>query len=155
MDLRLLMAVLVIVLLLAPSSHAADASPDRSAYHLDAPIDFRLLPNGLLLVLYADPSSDTCTHATLHRVQAALPAPGESLFSSGGMTTLYVGNGADGSVTYAVNAQPLFYGDHLAGDGSPARLWEDAQEDGLNGNEILVAGGFFNDEVLLVADLAP
>ncbi|TAJ09105.1 MAG: hypothetical protein EPO61_07060 [Nitrospirae bacterium] len=148
-----IMAVLV-TLMQAPSLRADETVPDPAAYSLDTTTEIRILPNSLLLIIYADRQTGRSTYATLHRVYAVMPAPADSDFSALGVSvTLYTTGGAEGLVTYAVGTYPLFYGDRLADDGFPDRLWEDPLEDGLNGNEVSLADGFRPADHLQVADL--
>lgn len=148
-----IMAVLV-TLMQAPPLRANETVPDPAAYSLDDTTEIRILPNSLLLIIYADRQTGLSTHATLHRVYAVMPAPADPDFSRlGAAVTLYTTGGAEGPVTYAVGTYPLFYGDRLADDGFPDRLWEDPLEDGLNGNEVSLAEGVRPSDHVQVADL--
>lgn len=132
-----LTVVLLLIVIHTPSVATCETTPDPRAFVLEAVDDVQWLPNGLLLVTYRDPHSGRPSHATLHHVLAVLPVPAEAAFASSRVgITLFTTNGADSGVTYAVMTHPLFYGDQLASDGFPQRLWEDPDEDGLNGNEI-------------------
>lgn len=134
--------VLVVTALIASPGFASQSQPDPSDFAAETALEIRLLPNSLLLVVHGQEGQDFGRHATLHRVYATLPAPADPGFSIQGVAlTLYTAGGADGAVTYAVGTYALFYGDHLQEDGFPARLWEDPQEDGLNGNEIILEDG--------------
>lgn len=129
--------VLLLILIQTPSVAACGTVPDPRAFDLETVDDVQWLPNGLLLITYRDIQSGRASHATIHHVLASLPIPAEAVFTSGaGGVTLFTINGADSGVTYAVMSHALFYGDTLASDGFPQRLWEDPDEDGLNGNEI-------------------
>lgn len=138
---RLLVVTMAVAgtLLLAPSLRASETPPDASAYAPETALEIHLLPNSLLLIVHGDPGTEFASHATLHRVYATLPYPADPAFAIQGIPlTLYTTGGQDGAVTYAVGMNPLYYGDHLAEDGFPARIWEDPLEDGLNGNEVFI-----------------
>lgn len=149
------MVLLVVLLMPAPPLRACETNPDPAAFRLEATADFQLLANDLLLVTYTDQHTGLPTHATLHRIEAIVQAEEVRDFTPGAVpVTLYTSDRTDGAVTYAAHAHPLFYGGELDGDGFPTRLWEDPQEDGLNGNEIALAGQSKSDVSRLFDELA-
>lgn len=148
-------ALLVGILMPAPPLRACETDPDPAAFRFDATADFQLLANDLLLVTYADSRTGLPTHATLHRIEAVLSGEVARDFSPGTVpVTLYTSHRSDGTVTYAAHAHPLFYGRDLDGDGFPTKLWEDPQEDGLNGNEVALDEGAAPVVPRLFAELA-
>lgn len=131
------MAVAAVVLSASPLL-ASQTQPDPADFALETALEIRVLPNSLLLVVYADPGKDVGHHATLHRVYATLPAPADPSYAASDEVALTLYTTSDGSVSYVVGTNALFYGDQLEDDGFPGRIWEDPMEDGLNGNEIFI-----------------
>ncbi len=128
---------ILLVMLPLPALPACGDTPDPVAYRFASTSSIKLLPNGLLMAMYDDPSTARPTHVTLHRTHAILSPQADSLFTPvSTLVTLYSSDWTAGSVTYVVNTHPLFYGTALADDGMPTRLWQDVHEDGLNGNEV-------------------
>jgi hypothetical protein len=149
MERRLAIVMALAALLFATPLLASQAQPDPSDFALEATLDIRLLPNSLLLVVYADPGKEVGQRATLHRVYAILPAPSEPSYPAEDDVALTLYTTGDGSVSYVAGTHALFYGDQLEDDGFPGRIWEDPLEDGLNGNEI-----FIDRDVFLFSGLA-
>ncbi|MEW6542290.1 MAG: hypothetical protein AB1411_01620 [Nitrospirota bacterium] len=139
MHFLLLLILLLVLLQPTPSLYACQSVPDPDAFLLGSTADIQILPNGLLMVSYADPLTGRVTHVTLHRVLATLPASPDDVFAQDSVPViLYQSERTGGGLVYAVSANPLYFGTDPAGDGFPARLWEDALEDGLNGNEVYI-----------------
>lgn len=140
---RLAIVVALAVVLFASPLRASQTQPDPSDFALETTLEIRLLPNSLLLVVYADPGKEVGQRATLHRVYAILPAPAEPSYPAEDDVALTLYTTSDGSVSYVAGTHALFYGDQLEEDGFPGRIWEDPLEDGLNGNEIFIDRDFF------------
>lgn len=139
MHFLLILILLLVLLHPTPSPAACRSVPDPDAFLPGVAADIQILPNGLLMVSYADPSTDQVAHVTLHRVLAILSASPDDDFTEGSLPLfLYQSDWTGGGMVYVVSANPLFFGTDLADDGFPKRLWEDTLEDGLNGNEVFI-----------------
>lgn len=112
--------------------------PERAYFRWAMVEDANPLPNGLMWVGYREHDQSVVTHASLHRVVRVLP--GSEVTLSDGESerlTLLVSDGTLGLLSYVIVTKPLFYGTDLDEIGMPRQLWLDAEEDGINGNEIV------------------
>lgn len=137
--LALMTAILVALWQPTPLNAACLHDHDPNHFRLDATINFQVLPNGLLMVFYGDAATSLPSHVTLHRILATQWHMSETYTGGAAPVTLYQSERTSGGLVYVAKAHPLFFGTNLADDGFPMCLWADPQEDGLNGNEVLLS----------------
>lgn len=112
--------------------------PDQAYFRWAMVEDANPLPNGLMWVGYRDQDQGLPTHASLHRVVRVLSGADVTLPDDElGRFTLLVLDGTLEPLSYVIMTRPLYYGTDLDEIGLPRQLWLDAEEDGINGNEIV------------------
>ena len=119
--------------------YACERGPDAAAFAWLLADDANPQPSGMMLVGYRDETLGHITHVTFHRVARTLPGrqpdlPAEEI----GRYTVLFSDGTLGPLTYVIFTQALYYGTDLDTTGLPRRVWFDSEEDGVNGNELLV-----------------
>ena len=119
--------------------HACERGPDGAAFAWMLVDDANPQPSGMMLVGYRDDALGAITHVSYHRVARTLPGrqpdlPDEEI----GRYTVLFSDGTLGPLTYVIFTQALYYGTDLDTTGLPRRVWFDSEEDGVNGNELLV-----------------
>jgi hypothetical protein len=131
------------ILLLFPWSDRAGGecviAPNEPAFAWHLVEDAEPLPDGLILVVYRPVEGGSAVHVTLHRVVYVLPGkPNPIPEVEASRHAMLIIDGPVGTQTYIADRDPLYYGSDPDSDGMPRRVWIDAEEDGLNGNERLV-----------------
>ena len=128
---------------LAQETAACQASPDQIAFTWGLVEDATPQANGLMLLAYRDKESLTITHVAYHRVSAIFPGiqPSLSEAEAEHHSLLFI-DGSFGPSTYVILKDALYYGTDLDNVGLPRRVWLDSEEDGVNGNELLVFDRF-------------
>lgn len=118
---------------------ACQASPDRISFMWALVEDATPQPNGMMLLGYRDEETVQITHVSYHRVSSILPGiqPALSEAEAEHHTLLFT-DGSLGALTYVIFKEALYFGTDLDNIGLPRRVWLDSEEDGLNGNELLV-----------------
>ena len=112
--------------------------PNPDEFQVDLPAESKLLPNGMMVVVYSDLKGEHRTHVTIHRVVAVLPGRHPSLPElRDPQIKVMETDGTIGPMTYLLKAHALYYGEGTDSLGFPKKSWIDPQEDGLNGNEHL------------------
>ncbi len=112
--------------------------PNPEEFQVDLPAESKLLPNGMMVVVYSDLKGEHRTHVTIHRVVAVLPGRQPSLPElRDPQFKVMETDGTIGPMTYLLKAYALYYGEGIDSLGFPKKSWIDPQEDGLNGNEHL------------------
>ena len=128
---------------LAQETAACQASPDQMAFTWALVEDATPQPNGLMLLEYRDEENLKITHVSYHRVSRILPGIQPSLSEAEAEHhSLVFSDGSLGPLTYVIFKEALYYGTDLDDVGLPRRVWLDSEEDGLNGNELLVFDRF-------------
>jgi hypothetical protein len=98
-----------------------------------------------MIVQYYSENGRLSDHVTLHRIveQGFEVASEEELKASFGplISVLRIESETAPPYFYVFLTNPLFYGSDPDVSGYAAHVWMDAEEDGLNGNEIAMAGG--------------
>jgi len=123
----------------ATGASACLASPDQDAFAWRLAEDADPQPSGLMLMAYREGENGAVTHVSFHHVIRVLPGRQPDLPEEEAVRfTVLFTDGTLGPLTYIISREPLYYGTDLDADGLPLRLWLDAEEDGLNGNERLV-----------------
>jgi len=122
---------------------ACQAVPDQIAFTWALVEDATPQPNGMMLLEYRDEESLKITHVSYHRVSRILPGiqPALSAAEAEHHTLLFT-DGSLGALTYVIFKEALYYGTDIDNIGLPRRVWLDSEEDGLNGNELLVFNQF-------------
>ncbi|MDR4500621.1 MAG: hypothetical protein MRJ96_04095 [Nitrospirales bacterium] len=114
--------------------------PDPKEFEVDLPEESKLLPNGMMVVMYRDLTGEQRTHITIHRVLSILPGRHPSLPElRDPQIKVLETDGTIGPITYLLKAHALYYGEGADSLGFPKKSWIDPNEDGLNGNEHLAA----------------
>jgi len=97
----------------------------------------------MMLLAYHDEDSLKIAHVSYHRVSRILPGIQPSLSEAEAeRLSLLFTDGSLGPLTYVIFKEALYYGTDLDNVGLPRRVWLDSEEDGLNGNELLVFDQF-------------
>ena len=116
------------------------AEPDRKSFEWALVEDASPLANGMMLVSYGDREGGMITHVTFHRVLRVLPGVEPDLSpEEASRLAVLITDGTLGPLTYIIFKEPLYYGSDLDELGLPRRLWQDSEEDGVNGNEQVVS----------------
>jgi hypothetical protein len=135
--------VLAGLFFLTQETAACQASPDQIAFTWALVEDATPQPNGLMLLAYHDEDSLKITHVSYHRVSRILPGIQPSLSEAEAEhQSLLFTDGSLGPLTYVIFKEALYYGTDLDNVGLPRRVWLDSEEDGVNGNELLVFDQF-------------
>ena len=114
--------------------------PNPKEFEIDLPAKSKLLPNGMMVVMYSDLHGEHRTHVTIHRVLRILPGRYSSLPElRDPQVKVMETDGTIGPMTYLLKAHALYYGEGADSLGFPKKSWIDPKEDGLNGNEHLVS----------------
>ncbi len=112
--------------------------PNPEEFQIDLPAESKLLPNGMMVVVYSDLKGEHRTHVTIHRVLRVMPGRHPSLPElRDPQVKVMESDGTIGPMTYLLKAHALYYGEGIDSLGFPQKSWIDPQEDGLNGNEHL------------------
>ena len=128
---------------LTQETAACQAGPDQIAFTWALVEDATPQPNGLMLLDYRDEESLEITHVSYHRVSRILPGIQPALSEAEAEHhSLFFIDGSLGPLTYVIFKEALYYGTDLDNVGLPRRVWLDSEEDGLNGNEVLVFDRF-------------
>ena len=128
---------------LTQETAACQAGPDQIAFTWALVDDATPQPNGLMLLDYRDEESLKITHVSYHRVSRILPGIQPALSEAEAERhSLFFIDGSLGPLTYVIFKEALYYGTDLDNIGLPRRVWLDSEEDGLNGNELLVFDQF-------------
>ena len=128
---------------LTQETAACQADPDQIAFTWALVEDATPQPNGLMLLSYRDEESLKITHVSYHRVSRILPGIQPELSEAEAEHhALFFIDGSLGPLTYVIFKEAVYYGTDLDDVGLPRRLWLDSEEDGLNGNEVLVFDRF-------------
>ena len=110
--------------------------PNPEEFQVDLQEESRLLPNGMMALVYSDRLGEHRTHVTIHRVISVLPGRHPSLPElRDPQVKVMESDGTIGPMTYLLKAHALYYGEGADSLGFPKKYWIDPQEDGLNGNE--------------------
>lgn len=117
---------------------ACEVRPNPQDFRWELAEDAFPQPSGMLLIAYEDAGSHQTTHATYHRVVRIVPRPVLGAVSNGTDEILVEVDGGIGPLIYVIVSAPLYYGTDLDEMGLPRRVWLDPEEDGLNGNEMLM-----------------
>ncbi|MGH7230784.1 MAG: hypothetical protein ACREJU_05415 [Nitrospiraceae bacterium] len=130
---------MTMVLLSSLYAEACRSNPDRVSFDWALVEDADPLANGMMLVMYGDRDQGIVTHVSLHRILRVLPGIESDLpAEEASRLTALITDGTLGPLTYIIFREPFYYGADLDELGLPRRLWQDAEEDGINGNETLV-----------------
>jgi hypothetical protein len=138
---RLIVICLTITTILSSSvsTEACHSGPDRMSFDWALVEDAGPAANGMMLIMYGDRDQDLVTHVSLHRVLRVLPGIEPDLpAEEASRLTVLITDGTLGPLTYIIFREPFYYGSDLDELGLPRRLWQDAEEDGINGNEMPV-----------------
>ena len=128
---------------LTQETAACQAGPDQIAFTWALVEDATPQPNGLMLLDYRDEESLEITHVSYHRVSRILPGIQPALSEAEAEHhSLFFIDGSLGPLTYVIFKEALYYGTDLDNVGLPRRVWLDSEEDGVNGNELLVFDQF-------------
>ncbi|MGB0911787.1 MAG: hypothetical protein ACPGYT_15620 [Nitrospirales bacterium] len=112
--------------------------PNPEEFQVDLPAESKLLPNGMMVVVYRDIKGEHRTHVTIHRVLRVMPGRHPTLPElRDPQVRVMETDGTIGPMTYLLKAYALYYGEGIDSLGFPQKSWIDPQEDGLNGNEHL------------------
>lgn len=110
--------------------------PNPEEFQVDLPSESKLLPNGMMVVVYSDSAGERRTHITIHRVLRVLPGRHPSLPElRDPKFKVMETDGTIGPITYLLKSHALYYGEGTDSLGFPRKSWIDPEEDGLNGNE--------------------
>jgi hypothetical protein len=117
--------------------------PTRASFASQSVIGWDLSPNGMIMQYYSEEGRPS-NHVTLHRIveQGFELASEEELKASFGpsISVLRIQDpDTDIAYFYAFMTQALLYGSDPDALGLPAHVWMDAEEDGLAGNEQIMA----------------
>ena len=140
---RLMYGCAGLILVLGVGSHEVgyancQGGPEESYFRWAMVEDASPLPNGLMWVGYREQPNGNPTHASLHRVVRVLPGSAATLpTQEAERFTVLVLDGTLAPVSYVIMTKPLYYGSELDEIGLPRQLWLDADEDGVNGNEVI------------------
>jgi hypothetical protein len=128
---------------LTQETAACGVGPDQIAFTWALVEDATPQPNGQMLLEYRDEESLKITHVSYHQVSRILPGIELSLSEAEAErhSLLFI-EGTFGPLTYVIFKEALYYGTDLDNVGLPRRVWLDSEEDGLNGNELLVFDRF-------------
>ena len=135
--------LLAALFFLTQETAACQAGPDQIAFTWALVEDATPQSNGLMLLEYRDEESLEITHVSYHQIRRMLPGiqPPLSEAEAEGHSMLFI-DGSLGPLTYVIFKEALYYGTDLDNVGLPRRVWLDSEEDGLNGNELLVFDRF-------------
>jgi hypothetical protein len=118
---------------------ACELAPNQQDFRWELAEDAFPQPSGMLLIAYEDAASHQATHVTYHRVVRVFPKPAITPGSvASDQTMVEVDGSLGGPLVYVILSAPLYYGTDLDELGLPRRMWFDPEEDGLNGNEMLM-----------------
>jgi len=119
-----------------PPAEACQSQPEKATFDWAMVEDTYPLPNGMMWVGYADPAEGAIKHVTLDRILRVLPGIQPDLPVEEALRfTVLITDGTLDPITYIIFREPLYYGTDLDELGLPRRMWQDPEEDGVNGNE--------------------
>jgi hypothetical protein len=135
-----LLAVGLQPLLPEPAVGRCVEHPHHGSFAAQSAVGWDLTPNGLLAIYYSEHGHGP-DHVSLHRIVNQgydASSPGEMKQSFGPRVTVLRSSDTAGDLPYyyVFFTNPLFYGAGLDSFGFAERLWQDRDEDGLNGNEV-------------------
>ncbi|GJL64762.1 MAG: hypothetical protein NPIRA04_34160 [Nitrospirales bacterium] len=129
-------SVILLLIILPLASDACLNVPNPEEFRVDLPSESKLLPNGMMVVVYSDSTGERRTHITIHRVLRVLPGRYPSLPElRDPQYKIMETDGTISPMTYLLKANALYYGEGTDSLGFPQKSWIDPEEDGLNGNE--------------------
>jgi hypothetical protein len=122
-----------------PPAEACQSQPEKAAFDWALVEDANPLPNGMMWVGYGDSAEGTIKHVTLHRILRVLPGIQPEIPVEEALRfTVLITDGTLEPLTYIIFREPLYYGTDLDEPGFPRRIWQDPEEDGLSGNEVVL-----------------